>query len=223
MADYEMIAFYWEDPSEVLTLAQSFADLYHLLLRPEKIPDIPVTISTLFRENTVMCFFQGETRPFRKLMRWVYAVKKPVLIAYGEQLEAAFHALKVPVGYLPENKEKVMWVNFFRHYHPECQVELLIPREKDEGIAEQVANNVGFMGQVFQQAGVSCRKTFTEAGFEKSLRQIFQQTDDAIVVLMRPFRLFSFQLPLTLRLFRKYGHTPVLIIPRDDALYIPCH
>lgn len=223
MTDYEIIVFYREDPAELVSVAEGFAAFYRLRLRYEQIPDLPVAITAFFNENTIMCIFQRQGCAFRRLMKYVYALKRPALIVCGEKSGVAFRSLKVPVGYLPENKEKVMWVNFFRHYNPECQVELVVPHEKDEGIARQVANNVGFFRQVFQKSGVSYNKTSTETGFENTLRQIFQQTDDATVLLMRPFRLFSFQIPLALQLFRKYGRTPALIIPRDDALYIPCH
>ena len=62
-----------------------------------------------------------------------------------------------------------------------------------------------------------------EKSFEKSLIKVLQDLSPGITLMMRPFRLFPFYYPYTVRLYRKHARSEVLIIPRDDSLYIPCH
>lgn len=219
---YELVAFYREIPAEAAAAVQ-VAEAYRLQLRYEKVPETPAVVRTLLHENTVLCFWPRPAWPFRRLLKYVYALDRPVWIAAGEKEGEAARHLKVPVGYLPENKEKAMWINFFCRARSACRVELVVPQEKDRGIADQVADNLEFVERVFEKAGTAYTRTYTGTGFEKSVAAVFQQTGDAVVVLMRPFRLFSFQLPLIFRLFRKYGGTSALVIPRDENLYVPCH
>lgn len=223
MSSYGIIAFYRQDEAEIAASAEAICRIYQLTLKYEKLPEKSETLPALLDENTLLCLFCREGQGFLKLMKYVYALGKPALVVSSGQEGPAFHHLKIPVGYLKENREKVIWANFFQHYNPECQIELVIPMEKDEGIAMQVHDNVSFIEHIFRKSGATYIKTPRQGSFEKNLKSVFQESDDCIVFIMRPFRLFSFQLPHTIRLFRKYAHTATLIIPRDDSLYIPCH
>lgn len=223
MADYGIVAFYKESEAEVAAHAVALSEFYNLHLRYEKVPQLPKTISVLLEQNTVLCILDREVFGFYKLMEYVYALNKPVIVVHRKDSPEAYHNLKVPVGYLQENKEKVVWANFFQRHNPSSQVELVVPQEKDEDIASMVQNNVAFIENIFQNSSARYSKTFVEGSFEKNLKMVFQQSDNCVIFLMRPFRVFGFYLPYNIRLFRKYAHTPTLIIPRDDALYIPCH
>ena len=64
---------------------------------------------------------------------------------------------------------------------------------------------------------------FRKGVLKKPEKELFMESNGGVVLIMRPFRIFSFYFPYVLRLFRKYARTPVLIIPRDDSLYVPCH
>lgn len=223
MRTYSIVAFYQEEKSEVAVHAEAISAYYHLQLRYEKIPRTEVSLLALLTPDTVLCILERTTFSFRKLMRYVYALNKPVIVVHRNDSPQVYHQLKVPVGYLQENKEKVVWANFFQHNNPACTLELVIPKEKDSDIALMVNNNVAFIENIFRKSGADYKKTFVEGSFEKNLKKIFHDSDDCVILLMRPFRIFSFHLPCNIRIFRKYAHTPTMIIPRDDALYIPCH
>lgn len=223
MSDYGIVAFYKENEAEISRHAEAISKMYHLKLRYEKVPDLPASIATLLGQDTVLCILDRTIFKFRKLLKYVYALNKPVVIVHPKDSAEVYNRLKVPVGYLQENKEKVVWANFFQRNNAESRVELVVPKEKDEDIAFMVKNNLEFIEKIFQKSNAQYKKSFVEGSFEKNLKLIFQESDNCVVFVMRPFRVFSVFIPYNLRLFRKYAHTPVLIIPRDDSLYIPCH
>lgn len=223
MSNYEIVAFYKDSESEVATHAVAISTMYHLALRYEKAPVIVASINTLLNQNTVLCIFDRAVFKFGQLMKYVYTVTKPVIIVHPGDSPDVYNKLKVPVGYLQENKEKVVWANFFQRNNENSQVELVVPKERDEDIAFMVKNNVDFIENIFQKSEARYTKNFVEGSYEKNLKKVFVESDDCIIFIMRPFRVFSFFIPYNIRLFRKYAHTPTLIIPRDDSLYIPCH
>lgn len=220
---YEIVAFYKEEISEVSVHAESLSKMYKLQLRYEKVPREPIAISALLGQQTVLCVLDRTLFKFGKLMKYVYALNKPVIVVHRNDSSEVYNHLKVPVGYLQENKEKVVWANFFQRNNAESKIELVIPKEKDEDIAFMVKNNVGFIEQIFHNSKARYEKSYVEGSFEKNLKKIFQESSDCVIFIMRPFRVLSFYFPYNIRLFRKYAHTPTMIIPRDDALYIPCH
>ncbi|NCE72890.1 hypothetical protein [Odoribacter sp. Z80] len=223
MGDYGIVAFYRETESEVSGPAEALMQIYHLHLRYEKVPQFPEAIASLAGQDTVFCVFERTVFKFRRLMQYVYALNKPCMIVHRKDMPGVYHHLKVPVGYSQENKEKVVWANFLQRNDRECQVELVVPEEKDEHIAFMVKNNLAFIENILQKSGARYARTFPEGSFEKNLKRTFQESNGGVVLIMRPFRIFSFYFPYVLRLFRKYARTPVLIIPRDDSLYVPCH
>lgn len=223
MGNYGIVAFYRENESEIAAPAEALMQIYHLHLRYEKVPQFPEAMASLVGEDTVLCIFERTVFKFRKLMRYVYALNKPCMVVHRKDMPEVYHHLKVPVGYSQENKEKVVWANFLQRNNPASRIELVVPGEKDEHIAFMVENNLAFIENILQKSEARYVKTFQEGSFEKNLKRNFQQSDDCVILIMRPFRIFSFYFPYVLRLFRKYAHTPVLLIPRDDSLYVPCH
>ena len=223
MSDYNIIAFYRETQTEISKHAEAVSKMYHLQLRYEKVPRLPTSIAALLGQNTVLCMLDRTIFKFRKLMKYVYTLNRPVIIVHPDDSAEIYNHLKVPVGYLQENKEKGVWANFFQRNNPNAEIALVIPKEKDEIIVSMVKNNVAFIENIFQKSGASYQKSFVEGSFEKNLKKIFQENNDCVVFIMRPFRIFSFYLPYNMRLFRKYAQTPAMIIPRNDSLYIPCH
>lgn len=223
MSNYEIVAFYKDNESEIAVHAKAISAFYHLSLRYEKTPEMETSIKTLLGQHTVLCIFGRSVFKFRKLLKYVYAINKPVIIVHPNDSPSVYNNLKVPVGYLQENKEKVVWANFFQRNNEHCNVEMVIPQEKDEDIAFMVKNNVDFIENIFQKSGAKYTKTVVEGSFEKNLKNVFRTSDDCVIFIMRPFRVFSFYIPTNIRMFRKYAHTPTLIIPRDESLYVPCH
>ena len=223
MANYEIIAFYKDSEEEIKVLANKIGILYNLNVRFEKLPATAASIVTLLSEKTVLCILNRDTLKFGKLLKYAYEINKPMLLVRASYPEDSYNHFNIPVGYLQENKEKVVWANFFQRYNTKATIELTIPQEKDEGIAHLVDNNVSFIENIFNNSNARYTKSFFKGSFEHILKNTFIQTDNSIVFIMRPFRLFPFYTPLNLRLFKRYSHTPTLLIPRDDALYIPCH
>ncbi|WP_251622133.1 hypothetical protein [Odoribacter lunatus] len=220
---YEIIAFYRETEREVQIQAERFAGLYGFHVRYEKYPSVASQVSVLVGEDTVVCLFERGRLNFHKLLKYVYSVKRPALIYSGEEMGEVYNCLRLPVGYLTENKEKAAWANFFLHNNRQARVEVWVPRERDERIAGMVEDNLIFIEKVFTDSGVVYKTEMAGVSFEKLVKSLFQTSEKAMIFLMLPFRVFSFFVPYYLRLYKRYARTPILLIPRDETLYIPCH
>ncbi len=223
MERYGMVAFYGTSPEKVASHAEALGRLYRLEVRYEPLPAVPSSVASLLGKETLFCLVERSACGYRKLLRYLYAVRKPFIIVPRGTSPEACRRVTLPVGYLAEERESVVWANFFRRRCPESSLELIVPRERDAGIAAMVANNVDFMENVLVKSGVAYRKSRVEKSFEKSLRELFRTNGGSMVLMMRRFRLFPFYIPYNLRLLRRYAHAPVMVIPRDDELYIPCH
>lgn len=219
----EIIAFYRVTEKEIGEHAERFAACYGLRVRYEKYPPAASTVSVLVGEDTVLCMFCLRQMKFRRLLRYVYAVNRPALLFDREDSAAACTALKLPVGYSRENKEKAAWANFFLRNSRQAEAELVIPYERDEGIAGMVRDNADFIEKVFAHSGVNYRKRFADRPIERLLEQLFQGEEKSLVLVMLPSRVFSFFIPYYLRLYKRSPRTQVLLIPRDESLYVPCH
>ena len=120
MANYEIVALYKEHESEVSAHAVAISEMYHLTLRFEKVPEMETAINSLLNQNTVLCVIHRSVFKFRKLLKYVYAITKPVIVVHPNDSPEVYNRLKVPVGYLQENKEKVVWANFFQRNIRKC-------------------------------------------------------------------------------------------------------
>ena len=203
--------------------AENIGRLYGWRYRCEKIPGSGKLLSACMGEDSVLCLLKRKSYSFYRLMKYVYALNKPVLVLQDHFSADTFQQLKIPVGYLKENKEKGIWANFLQRHHPGCRIEIIVPREKDEHIAAMVRNNLAFMERILKHSEARYEVVNEEKSFEKSLIKVLQDLSPGITLMMRPFRLFPFYYPYTVRLYRKHARSEVLIIPRDDSLYIPCH
>ena len=220
---YEIVAFYKQEIEEIRECAENIGRLYGWRYRCEKIPGSGKLLSACMGEDSVLCLLKRKSYSFYRLMKYVYALNKPVLVLQDHFSADTFQQLKIPVGYLKENKEKGIWANFLQRHHPGCRIEIIVPREKDEHIAAMVRNNLAFMERILKHSEARYQVVNEEKSFEKSLIKVLQDLSPGITLMMRPFRLFSFYYPYTVRLYRKHARSEVLIIPRDDSLYIPCH
>ncbi len=223
MVNYEVIAFFLHEQQEIANHAETLGKKFSFSVRYEQLPRIETSITSLLNEKTILCLFSRDILKFSKLLKYIYVIKKPALLTSFSYSTEAFDSLQIPVGYLQENKEKVMWANFFRRRNPEAAIELLLPKENDANISAMVKGNTAFMENIFLKSGATYKKTQSPANFEKTLKLTFKTQEKSLVFLMRPFRIFSLYIPYTLRIYKRWGHTPILIIPRDDKLYIPCH
>lgn len=223
MADYEVIAFFLHEPQEIANHAETLGKKFSFSVRYEQLPRIETGINSLLNEKTILCLFSRDILSFKKLLKYIYVIKKPALLTSSDYSTDAFDSLQLPVGYLQENKENVMWANFFQHRNSAATIELLLPNETDANIKAMVKGNTAFMENIFLKSGATYKKTPFPTNFEKTLKLTFKTQKKSLIFLMRPFRIFSFYTPYPLRLYKRWGHTPILIIPRDDKLYIPCH
>lgn len=223
MSVYEIVAFYKESGEEVQEHAEKFARFFGFVVRYEKYPEKETWISELIREDTVVCLFNRDCMNVCKCFRYAYLVRCPVLLFGNGDSTEAYSGLKLPVGYELENKEKAVWANFFRRRNDRLDLELLIPREKDARIAEMVDNNVYFTEKILTESGAIYKKREIGQSYEKLLKSLLREQEDALVLMRLPVRVFSLFIPYHLRIYKRYAHAPVLFIPRDDRLYIPCH
>ena len=193
---YEIVAFYKQEIEEIRECAENIGRLYGWRYRCEKIPGSGKLLSACMGEDSVLCLLKRKSYSFYRLMKYVYALNKPVLVLQDHFSADTFQQLKIPVGYLKEN---------------------------DEHIAAMVRNNLAFMERILKHSEARYEVVNEEKSFEKSLIKVLQDLSPGITLMMRPFRLFPFYYPYTVRLYRKHARSEVLIIPRDDSLYIPCH
>lgn len=223
MADYEIVVFYRENEAEIADRARVVGEKFRLRVRFEKLPGAVGAVKALLGEKTIFCMLARETISFFKLMKYIYALDRPVLVVSQCISQETYNHLQVPVGYLQEHREKVVWANFLQRHNPDSEIVLVVPQERDEGIAEMVSDNVDFIKHVLQKSEACYATILTKVGYERSLKKVLGGEEKCVVLLMRPFRIFSFYFPYAVRLFRRYEPTAVLFIPRSDSLYIPCH
>ena len=165
---YEIVAFYKQEIEEIRECAENIGRLYGWRYRCEKIPGSGKLLSACMGEDSVLCLLKRKSYSFYRLMKYVYALNKPVLVL-------------------------------------------------------QDRNNLAFMERILKHSEARYEVVNEEKSFEKSLIKVLQDLSPGITLMMRPFRLFPFYYPYTVRLYRKHARSEVLIIPRDDSLYIPCH
>lgn len=223
MSVYEIIAFYNESQEEVSEHAERFAMLYGFEVRYEKYPPKEIEIPDFVGEDTVVCLFNRDHLKLRKCFRYAYLVRRPVLLFGDGNSPEAYNALRLPVGYDLENKEKAVWANFFSRRNARLDLELLMPREKDVQIAEMVDNNVYFTEKILTASGAVYKKRESELSYEKLLKFVLCEQENSLILMRLPVQVFPVFTPYKLRIYRRYAHTPVLFIPRDERLYVPCH
>lgn len=127
---YEIVAFYKQEIEEIRECAENIGRLYGWRYRCEKIPGSGKLLSACMGEDSVLCLLKRKSYSFYRLMKYVYALNKPVLVLQDHFSADTFQQLKIPVGYLKENKEKGIWANFLQRHHPGCRIEIIVPWEK---------------------------------------------------------------------------------------------
>ena len=80
MSNYHIVAFYRESETEVSKHAEVISRLFHLQLRYETVPRLPETIAALVGTDTVLCLLDRTAFRFRRLMKYVYALNRPVIV-----------------------------------------------------------------------------------------------------------------------------------------------
>ncbi len=223
MAAYELIAFYRETEEETAACARLWADFFRLDIRYEKLPEVGSSIGALVLEHTVLCLINRDCLSFRRALKYLYRLSKPVLLCGSVCNPQSLLQFTVPVDYAQENREKAVWINFFQRRYPQVDVTLVAPSEKDPWIAQRVEGNVQFIERVLEKSGGKFRRLSFAGTFKRLLTGLFRDPQDATVFLMRPFRLCSWVIPWSLRICGRHPYTPTVIIPRDESLYIPCH
>lgn len=103
---YEIVAFYKQEIEEIRECAENIGRLYGWRYRCEKIPGSGKLLSACMGEDSVLCLLKRKSYSFYRLMKYVYALNKPVLVLQDHFSADTFQQLKIPVGYLKENKEK---------------------------------------------------------------------------------------------------------------------
>lgn len=222
MQRYEIVAFHAEREAEVDSFAREFACLYDLDVRMEQLPPVSSVVQSFLTDETVLCVFNADSIPFRRLLRFIYRIKLPVLLVRSACVAEDCMQMSIPVGYQKESKESVVWANFFQRRNPQTEIRLVVPQERDRGIAQLVDDNVQFMSRVLEKSEARF-STLPYAGtFGHTLRAAYADGRHNLTCIMKTYRLFPFYIPFNLRLYR---HAPgsILIISRDDDLYVPCH
>ena len=102
---YEIVAFYKQEIEEIRECAENIGRLYGWRYRCEKIPGSGKLLSACMGEDSVLCLLKRKSYSFYRLMKYVYALNKPVLVLQDHFSADTFQQLKIPVGYLKENKE----------------------------------------------------------------------------------------------------------------------
>ncbi|MDR0982223.1 MAG: hypothetical protein LBM07_03125 [Culturomica sp.] len=224
MENYKLSAFYESSMDEIVAQAEMFSSGFNLNLKYEKLPTKPAEIKSLLNDKIVFCLFNKDKIDFQRLIKYVYAATCPSLLIGSSDLSQDYANLELPIDYKMETKETVAWLNFLMKRSNDTSLELIIPKERDENIRNMVNSNLDFIENTFHKSKTIYNRITYEKGFEKMLYDFMQHHRKGITVMMRPVRTFSFFIPLYLRIYRRSDvRTPLLLIPRDENLYVPCH
>ena len=115
---YEIVAFYKQEIEEIRECAENIGRLYGWRYRCEKIPGSGKLLSACMGEDSVLCLLKRKSYSFYRLMKYVYALNKPVLVLQDHFSADTFQQLKIPVGYLKENKAASSRVSDRNHRSP---------------------------------------------------------------------------------------------------------
>ena len=77
---YEIVAFYKQEIEEIRECAENIGRLYGWRYRCEKIPGSGKLLSACMGEDSVLCLLKRKSYSFYRLMKYVYALNKPVLV-----------------------------------------------------------------------------------------------------------------------------------------------
>lgn len=127
----------------------------------------------------------------------------------------------VPVGFLPEEKEKAPWSNSFIKY---CKASITLLRPKDRG--SRAAKNVAFISDFLKTQKNSCGisdgdKSSFKIEFEAQNR-FMKNADLFIISASRAYGLDdTFFGPKEYHVLRKSSKPVLIINPRDD-IYVLC-
>lgn len=128
-------------------------------------------------------------------------------------------------GYEKGEKEKIMWANFFGK-KLSATTQIMLPYEKDEYIAKNIANISYFAQKLLRQTGNSfniheCKEN-TETLKKISSFELLDQKSLFIVNLqhinINPFKRASDILHI-----ERSGKSATMIVPETDDSLIPCH
>ncbi|MFB6342555.1 hypothetical protein ACE1ET_12570 [Saccharicrinis sp. FJH62] len=191
-------------------------------------PDVDFTEQIVREFDPVMIVFSYSTANAvqRKHVRKILLAFRELRIPYTGvsencNLPESIKRVTVPVGFLPEEKEKAPWSNSFIKY---CGAEITLLRPKDRGT--RAAKNVLFIEKFLKNQKNSCtiadgEKSSFKIEFE-ALKKFTADTDMFIISASRAYGLDdNFFGPKEYHVLKK-SEKPVMIInPRND-IYVLC-
>lgn len=137
------------------------------------------------------------------------------------QLKDKIEKVCVPVGFLPEEKEKAPWSNSFIKY---CQSDIILVKPKDRG--SRATKNVSFIEKFLKTQHNTCQTIQgTKSSFKiefEALKKYGNSVDMYMISASRAYGLDDNLLGPKEYHVLKNAQKPVLIInPRDD-IYVLC-
>ncbi|GHV66760.1 hypothetical protein FACS1894199_10850 [Bacteroidia bacterium] len=223
MDNYELIAFYLKDAGEVSAHAHALRNKLNLEVRFEKLPKKVEKIREMATRNSLLAVFSRDAMSYRRVLKYAYHFPNPVLLVSEADSLFSYAHLKLPIGFLKENKEKVVWANFIQRRNNFISLELIVPTEANNDYAYMVESNAIFIENILDGSDAQYRKTIFPGGFNSLLTHLFKNTAEGVLLIMRPYRFFSWWIPTYLKLYEKFGKTQIMLVPHDEELYIPCH
>ena len=201
------------------------------------VPDAYFFPETLYRyadeHNTIMFVIgvdaRGEGGLFnkRRALSFIQPSRLPVLTV-GKQgpVADAFRQVVLPVDIGRQAKEKALWAGYFSRFY-QATIHILHCRYADEGLRQQVDDNIAFVEKLYQNLDVKYQ--LDEVSQQPNIDQYaiaFAPTVDATltVAMMTRYRTLA-DLLLGVEEKKVVGNPadfPVLCINQRDDLYVLC-
>lgn len=209
---------------KVIELGTGSTEYDKLALNPDL--DLVEKLTAEFDPVMVLFSYSAKTLKSRKLIKAFLNAFRELRVPYmGINVECkqteGIKKILVPVGFLPEEKEKAPWSNSFIKY---CKSEITLLKPSDRGTRSE--KNVEFIEKVLGSYKNSCRIINGEKssfGIEKeAVKKYSEENDMFIISASRAYGLDDlFFGPKEYHVLLK-SRKPVLIInPRDD-IYVLC-
>lgn len=201
------------------------------------VPDAYFFPETLYRyaddHNTIMFVIgvdaRGEGGLFnkRRALRFIQPSRLPVLTV-GKQgpVADAFRQVVLPVDIGRQAKEKALWAGYFSRFY-QATIHILHCRYADEGLRQQVDDNIAFVEKLYQNLDVKYQ--LDEVAIQPSLDRYaleFAPTMGAtlVVAIMTRYRTLA-DILMGVEEKKLVGNPtdfPVLCINQRDDLYVLC-
>lgn len=183
--------------------------------------------------NTIMFVIgvdgEGKTGFFnkKKALRFIKPSRLPVMtVGKNFPSEEAFQQVLLPIDIERQAKEKALWAGYFSRFY-NATIHILHPRYEDEGLQQQVTDNIAFVEKLYRNLEITY--VIDEVEPQNNLDLYSLEYADRVgatltVIMMTRYYTLADMLmgPHEKKLVGNGREFPVLCINQRDDLYVLC-